>query len=72
MTFLKEEEVFPTVPDSDASKVVEESSELNVSATSLKEETKEESTDMVANGKRKLSDKPEEKKVSIICSSYLI
>ncbi|CAI8603221.1 unnamed protein product [Vicia faba] len=62
MTFLKEEEVFPTVPDSDAPKVVEDSSELNDSATSLKEETKEESTDIVANGKRKLSDKPEEKK----------
>ncbi|XP_058770658.1 splicing factor U2AF-associated protein 2 [Vicia villosa] len=62
MTFLKEEEVFPTVPDSDTSKIVEDSSELNVSATALKEESKEESTDMVADRKRKLSDKPEEKK----------
>lgn len=70
MTFLKEEEVFPTVPDSDTSKIVEDSSELNVSATALKEESKEESTDMVADRKRKLSDKPEEKKVSIIWSSY--
>ncbi|WJX19144.1 hypothetical protein P8452_08864 [Trifolium repens] len=63
MTFLKEEEVFPIVTDSDASKIVEDSSELSVSATSLKEETKEaNNTSVVADGKRKLSDKPEEKK----------
>jgi HIV Tat-specific factor 1 len=72
MTFLKEEEVFPIVTDSDASKIVEDSSELSVSATSLKEETKEaNNTSVVADGKRKLSDKPEEKKVCVICLTYI-
>lgn len=72
MTFLKEEEVFPIVTDSDASKVVEDSSELSVTAASSKEETNEaNNTSMVADGKRKLSDKQDEKKVSPICSSYL-
>jgi len=73
MTFLKEEEVFPIVTDSDASKIVEDSSKSSVSATSVKEETTEaNNTSVVADGKRKHSDKPEEKKVSAaICSSYL-
>ncbi|XP_073223932.1 uncharacterized protein [Cicer arietinum] len=63
MTFLKEEEVFPIVTDSDASKVVEDSSELSVTAASSKEETNEaNNTSMVADGKRKLSDKQDEKK----------
>ncbi|PNY06988.1 hiv tat-specific factor 1-like protein [Trifolium pratense] len=63
MTFLKEEEVFPIVTDSDASKIVEDSSELSVPATSLKQEINEaNNTSVLADGKRKLSDKPEEKK----------
>lgn len=63
MTFLKEEEVFPIVTDSDASKIVEDSSKSSVSATSIKEETTEaKNTSVVAVGKRKHSDKPEEKK----------
>lgn len=63
MTFLQEEEVFPTIPDSDASEKLEDSSKLFVSAPSLKEEVNEEkNTDVVADGKRKLSDKQTDKK----------
>lgn len=72
MTFLQEEEVFPTVTDSDASEKVEDSSKLSVSVTSLKDEANEaNNTNVVADGKRKLSDKEADKKVSSLCPSYL-
>ncbi|KAL2325267.1 hypothetical protein Fmac_024325 [Flemingia macrophylla] len=66
MTFLQEEEVFPTIPDSDTSEKLEDSSTLSVSVPSLKEEANEtneaKNTNVVADGKRKLSDKQTDKK----------
>ncbi|KAK7269053.1 hypothetical protein RIF29_21768 [Crotalaria pallida] len=60
MTFLQEEEVFPTVTDLETSEKLEDSSKLSVSAVPLKEEA--DNTDTAADKKRKLSDKPAEKK----------
>ncbi|KAF1878514.1 hypothetical protein Lal_00047183 [Lupinus albus] len=60
MTFLHEEEVFPTVTDLEASEKFEDSSKLSVSAVPLKEEAN--NTDVADNKKRKLPDKPAEKK----------
>ncbi|CAL0299972.1 unnamed protein product [Lupinus luteus] len=60
MTFLHEEEVFPTVTDLEASEKFEDSSKLSVSAVPLKEEAN--NTDMENDKKRKLPDKPAEKK----------
>lgn len=66
MTFLQEEEVFPTITDSDASEKLEDSSILSVSEPSLKEEANEaneaNNTSAVAGGKRKFSDKQTDKK----------
>ncbi|RDY05479.1 HIV Tat-specific factor 1-like protein, partial [Mucuna pruriens] len=63
MTFLEEEEVFPTITDSDASEKFEDSSKLSVSVPTLKEEANEENnTNVVADRKRKLSDKQTDKK----------
>ncbi|XP_054823905.1 splicing factor U2AF-associated protein 2-like [Prosopis cineraria] len=63
MTFLEEEEVFPSLTGSDAS-LKDEGSKLSSSMASTKEE--ESVTDMGAegknDGKRKLSDKQDEKK----------
>lgn len=71
MTFLKEEEVFPTVTDSDASKILEDSSKLSV-PTILKEEAHEaNNANVVADGKRKLSDDQAEKKVPSLYSFYI-
>ncbi|TKY52034.1 HIV Tat-specific factor 1-like [Spatholobus suberectus] len=62
MTFLQEEEVFPTT-NSDASEKFEDNSKLIVSTPSLKEEANEaNNTNVVADGKRKLSDKQTDKK----------
>ena len=70
MTFLQEEEVFPTVTGSDASEKLEDSSKLSASAECLKEEPN--NTNVVTDGKRKLSDKPAEKKVLLFfpCCLY--
>ncbi|BAT94888.1 hypothetical protein LR48_Vigan747s001900 [Vigna angularis] len=66
MTFLQEEEVFPTITNSDASEKIEDSSELVVSDPSLKEEPNEtnetNNASVVAGGKRKLSDQQTDKK----------
>ncbi|ESW15964.1 hypothetical protein PHAVU_007G117900 [Phaseolus vulgaris] len=69
MTFLQEEEVFPTITNSDASEKFEDSSKLGVSDPSLKEEVNNanktnEANDIsvVAGGKRKLSDQQTDKK----------
>ncbi|XP_061342617.1 splicing factor U2AF-associated protein 2 [Gastrolobium bilobum] len=69
MTFLQEEEVFPKVPDSEASEKFEDSSKLSVSTASSKEEenkeskeNKENNTNAIADGKRKLSDTEADKK----------
>ncbi|KAK7356793.1 hypothetical protein VNO80_16070 [Phaseolus coccineus] len=69
MTFLQEEEVFPTITNSDASEKFEDSSKLGVSDPSLKEEVNEENKaneandiSVVAGGKRKLSDQQTDKK----------
>lgn len=75
MTFLKEEEVFPTVTDSAGSEKFEDSSKSSVSEAPLKEEvTEANDTNVVAAGKRKLSDssdKQAEKKVSPLFQSCL-
>ncbi|XP_019427746.1 PREDICTED: splicing factor U2AF-associated protein 2-like isoform X2 [Lupinus angustifolius] len=60
MTFLHEEEVFPKVTDLEASEKFEDSSKLSVSAVPLKEEAN--NTNMADDKKRKLPDKPPEKK----------
>jgi len=72
MTFLQEEEVFPTITNSDASEKFEDSSKLGVSDPSLKEEVNNanktnEANDIsvVAGGKRKLSDQQTDKKVPL-------
>ncbi|CAJ1976332.1 unnamed protein product [Sphenostylis stenocarpa] len=63
MTFLQEEEVFPTITNSDASEKFEDGSKLVVSEPSLKEEANEaNNTNVVAGGKRKLSDQQTDKK----------
>lgn len=69
MTFLQEEEVFPAVTDSDASEKFKDSATLSVSADSSKEEAN--NTNMVADGKRKLSDKQADKKVLLLFLSCL-
>lgn len=72
---MQEEEVFPTITNSDASEKLEESSELGVSDPSLKEETNEtnetNNTSVVAGGKRKLSDQQTDKKVPLFFPSCL-
>ncbi|CAL0316648.1 unnamed protein product [Lupinus luteus] len=60
MTFLHEEEVFTTVTDLEASEKFEDSSKLSISTLPLKEE--DNYTDTAEDKKRKLSDKPAEKK----------
>ena len=67
MTFLQEEEVFPTLTDSNASLKLEESSTLDSSATSIKEEANNfnKVADEKKDGKRKLSDKQADKKVPL-------
>ncbi|XP_027365394.1 splicing factor U2AF-associated protein 2 isoform X2 [Abrus precatorius] len=63
MTFLQEEEVFPTITDPEASEKFEDSSKLSVSADSLKEEANEaNNTNVVVDGKRKHPDKQTDKK----------
>ncbi|KAK7278293.1 hypothetical protein RJT34_23319 [Clitoria ternatea] len=63
MTFLKEDEVFPTITIPDTSENIEDDSKASVSADSLKDETNEAiNTNVEADKKRKLSDKPTEKK----------
>ncbi|KAL5138964.1 HIV Tat-specific factor 1 [Glycine soja] len=63
MTFLEEEEVFPTIPISDASEKFEDSPKLSVSVPPLKEETNEaNNTNVVSGEKRKLSDQQTDKK----------
>lgn len=73
MTFLEEEEVFPTLTSSEASEKFEDSSTLSVSAASLKEEAN--TTNMVEDekrdGKRKLSDKQTDKKVASLCILFI-
>lgn len=72
MTFLQEEEVFPTITDTDASEKLEDSSKLSVSVPSLKEEANEaNNTNVLADGKRKLSDKETDKKVHLFFPSCL-
>lgn len=75
MTFLQEEEVFPTITDSDASEKLEDSSKLSVSEPSLKEEANEaneaNNTSAVAGGKRKFPDKQTDKKVNFFFPSCL-
>ncbi|KAG4919692.1 hypothetical protein JHK85_057973 [Glycine max] len=60
MTFLEEEEVFPTIPNSDASEKFEDSPKLSVSVPPLKEE--ENNTNVISGGKRMLSDQQTDKK----------
>ncbi|KAL1340059.1 hypothetical protein AAHE18_U090700 [Arachis hypogaea] len=60
MTFLEEEEVFPTVTGSDASEKLEDTSKLTAPSEPLNEDPN--NTNVVTDGKRKLSDKPAEKK----------
>lgn len=75
MTFLQEEEVFPTITNSDASEKIEDSSELVISDPSLKEEANEtnetNNASVVAGGKRKLSDQQTDKKVPLFFPSCL-
>ncbi|KAF7817725.1 splicing factor U2AF-associated protein 2 [Senna tora] len=63
MTFLQEEEVFPSLTGSDDSLKIEDDSKLSISVASTKEEVN--MTNVVegkSDGKRKLSDKQDEKK----------
>ena len=69
MTFLEEEEVFPTIPNSDASEKFEDSPKLSVSVPPLKEE--ENNTNVISGGKRMLSDQQTDKKVRLFFPSYL-
>ncbi|KAK7310268.1 hypothetical protein RJT34_07676 [Clitoria ternatea] len=72
MTFLKEDEVFLTITIPDASENIEDDSKASVSADSLKDETNEViNTNVEADKKRKLSDKPTEKKVLPLFQSCL-
>jgi len=72
MTFLEEEEVFPTIPISDASEKFEDSPKLSVSVPPLKEETNEaNNTNVVSGEKRKLSDQQTDKKVPLFFPSCL-
>lgn len=64
MTFLEEEEVFPSVTDLDAS-VKDDDSKLSSSVASLKEEVNITNTEAEGkkDGKRKISDIQDDKKV---------
>ena len=68
-TFMERKEVFPTIPNSDASEKFEDSPKLSVSVPPLKEE--ENNTNVISGGKRMLSDQQTDKKVRLFFPSYL-
>lgn len=71
MTFLQEEDVFPSLTDSEASVKLEDGSNLDNSAASTKEEANITNVvgEVKRDGKRKLSDNKDDKKVPLPVSS---